>query len=145
MKQKKMWFANFFLLFVWSSVEAGRRTRIRVLKTPEEKVRFLNFSRVAKENFFFGMRPILYVSRYSCNCPNSEGTDTGSPSSSILDLPDFPEDEVIPPSFSDSMIPPRLQDHQQGLPSLGGETYPSSPGSSSSPSSKIKEIDKRML
>lgn len=93
--------------------------RVRVLRTHEDKVRYLNSSQIAKENFFFGMRPILYVSRYSpCNCPTAAETDTPSPSGSILDLPDFPpEDEVIPPSGSSSHPQtPRIQDNNQGLP-----------------------------
>ena len=93
------------VLILIQALEGSRysSSRVRVLRTPEEKMRFLNYSRVAKENFFFGLRPILYVSRYSCNCPE-EATVPGS--SAPLDLPEFPsveDSEVIPPS--DSFMP----------------------------------------
>lgn len=148
------------LTLIWSSrvssdasslrgVNSG--TRVKILRSHEDKVRFLNSSQVVKDNLFFGMRPILYVSRYSCNCPTNSGDidpASASPSSSILDLPDFPpEDEVIPPS--DFLPPPRLQEqglmppshqqHHQDPPHLPSTSLPGS----ASPSTKIKETDNK--
>lgn len=110
------------------ATSTGERTRIRVLRTEEEKKKYLNDSRIAKDNFFFGMRPILYVSRYSCNCPTDAGppvftnTQPGSNPGSNGGIsqyppepPEFPPeelDEVIPP-VSDAAHPnnPRLTEH----------------------------------
>ena len=117
------------LTLINASVWSGEKTRIRVLRSEEEKRKYLNDSRVAKENFFFGMRPILYVSRY-CNCPNSDPTVTnvqpGSASSGSiiqdhLEPPEFPPeefDEVIPPSSEPQVMPqsPRVTESQTNPP-----------------------------
>lgn len=100
------------VLYLCLPIQSWRSTRIRVLRTDDEKLRYLNHSKVLRENLFFGMRPILYVSRYSCDCQ-----DTSVVPAANLDLPDFPvEDEVLPPPdqsplrFSESSVPtPKLQ------------------------------------
>lgn len=122
------WFVLLFsfsqLVTTFSTAWTGERTRIRVLRTDEEKKKYLNDSRIAKENFFFGMRPILYVSRYSCNCPTDPtvtnvqpGINPGSGASiqDPLEPPEFPPeelDEVIPP-VAEAPHPqnPRLTEH----------------------------------
>lgn len=114
----------------YASVWSGEKTRIRVLRTEEEKKKYLNDSRIAKENFFFGMRPILYVSRYSCNCPNDPAVTNVQPgpaaSGSIvqdhLEPPEFPPeelDEIIPPSSEPQILPhsPRITEQQAQTPS----------------------------
>ena len=83
--------------------QSWRSTRIRVLRTEEDKVRFLNNSKVLRENLFFGMRPILYVSRYSCDCP---ATADPGPAAANWDLPDFPSDDDPVPELP----PPKQQD-----------------------------------
>lgn len=107
----------FAALYMWLPIHGWRSTRIRVLRTDDEKLRYLNHSKVLRENLFFGMRPILYVSRYSCDCQ-----DTSVVPAANLDLPDFPaEDEVLPPPdqsplrFSESPAPtPKLQPEPAG-------------------------------
>lgn len=93
-------FSIFWLTILWSCSAGWRTTRIRVLRTDEEKIRHLNNSKLVRENLFFGLRPVLFVSRYSCNCPNTPDLTTpGGPASANFDVPDLPaEDEVIPPA-----------------------------------------------
>lgn len=134
-------FSSYFVMNL--AISTVERTRIRVLKTEEEKRKYLNDSRIAKDNFFFGLRPILYVSRYSCNCPTDPtvtnvqpGSNPGAPISQFpLEPPEFPPeelDEVIPP-VSDTAHPhnPRLTEHgasassAASLPPEKGKCYPS--------------------
>lgn len=96
------------MLLLAAQTQTWRSTRIRVLRTEEDKVRYLNNSKVLRENLFFGIRPILYVSRYSCDCPTT--ADPGPDQAANWDLPDFPaEDDVFPFSEQPSP-PPRLQE-----------------------------------
>lgn len=96
------------MLLLATQTQTWRSTRIRVLRTEEDKVRYLNNSKVLRENLFFGMRPILYVSRYSCDCPTT--ADPGPDPSANWDLPDFPAEEDVFPSSDQPSPPPRQQD-----------------------------------
>ena len=88
-----------------SSVRLGT-TRVKVLRTEEERIRYLNatighHSQAMKQELFFGKRPILYITRYNCNTP--AGTPSGS--NTALDPPDFPPEEPEEEITSDSPNP----------------------------------------
>lgn len=111
-----LFYTHHTLILTDASVWSGEKTRIRVLRTEEEKRKYLNESRLAKENFFFGMRPILYVSRY-CNCPNDPAVTNVQPGSASsgsiiqdhLEPPEFPPeefDEIIPPASDAQILTP---------------------------------------
>lgn len=77
-----------------------RVTRVRILRSDQEKLRYLSRSKYMRENLFFGMRPILYIQKYqNCDCGTSVGGG-GLPSGSNtqLDPPVFPDDDVDPPT-----------------------------------------------
>lgn len=79
-----------------------RVTRVRILRSDQEKLRYLNKSKYMRENLFFGMRPILYIQKYqNCDCGTSVGGGGGPPSGSNtqLDPPVFPDDDdIVPPA-----------------------------------------------
>lgn len=83
-------------------------TRVRILRSDQEKLRYLGRSKYMRENLFFGMRPILYIQKYqNCDCGTSVGGGAGVPSGSNtqLDPPVFPDDdEVVPPSEPSAAI-----------------------------------------
>lgn len=89
-----------FSIFVEES-SCMKVTRVRILRSDQEKLRYLGRSKYLRENLFFGMRPILYIQKYqNCDCGTSVG-GAGAPSGSNtqLDPPVFPDDdEVVPPS-----------------------------------------------
>ncbi|KAI1285538.1 hypothetical protein HDE_11835 [Halotydeus destructor] len=57
--------ATIVLVSVATLISSYRRTRVKVLQSDAEKVRYLNSSSVMRQNLFFGKRPIMYITRYS--------------------------------------------------------------------------------
>jgi len=57
---------------------ASGQFSLKVLRTDEEKLRYLNTSQTMKQNLFFNKRPILYITRYNCDCNGAAGPPSGN-------------------------------------------------------------------